>query len=102
MASGIKKIGLPKRPDEIPKRQAAAAVGQAGLIMEYEKSFARYKKKLAQMLLTSDGLTNRKKILKCPKYAVYLVIMGCCSIINENDTVQWKKLNSETMTTWLP
>ena len=41
MASGVKKVGLPKRPDELPKRQAVAAVGQAGLIMEYEKAFGR-------------------------------------------------------------
>jgi len=63
MASGIKKIGLSKRPDEIPKRQAVAAVGQAGLIMEYEKSFARYNKKVAQILLTGDDLVNRKRYL---------------------------------------
>ena len=41
MASGVRKIGLSKRTDEIPQRQAVAAVGQAGLIMEYEKAFAR-------------------------------------------------------------
>ncbi len=63
MASGIKKVGLSKRPDEIPSRQAAAAVGQAGLILEYEKAFARYKKKVAQILLTSDDLSNRKRYL---------------------------------------
>jgi glutamate 5-kinase len=63
MASGLKKVGLSKRPDEIPKRQAVAAVGQAGLIMEYEKAFARYKKKVAQILLTSEDLSNRKRYL---------------------------------------
>ncbi|MBU4010264.1 MAG: glutamate 5-kinase, partial [Proteobacteria bacterium] len=63
MASGIKKIGLSKRPDEIPKRQAVAAVGQAGLIMEYEKAFERFDKKVAQILLTSDDLSNRKRYL---------------------------------------
>jgi len=63
MASGVKKIGLPKRPDEIPKRQAVAAVGQAGLIMEYEKAFGRYDKKVAQILLTGDDLNHRKRYL---------------------------------------
>ena len=60
MASGIKKIGLPGRPEELPKRQAAAAVGQAGLMMEYEKAFARHHLKVAQILLTSEDLSNRK------------------------------------------
>jgi len=45
MASGQKKIGLKKRPDEIPKRQAIAAVGQPGLMMEYEKHFKNIIKK---------------------------------------------------------
>ncbi|MEJ2223329.1 MAG: glutamate 5-kinase [Desulfobacterales bacterium] len=67
MASGIRKVGLDKRPDEIPKRQAIAAVGQAGLIMEYEKAFARYHKKVAQILLTGP-------------------------IINENDTVMIEEI----------
>ena len=54
MASGVKKIGLAARPDELPKRQAVAAVGQAGLMMEYEKAFDRYHRKVAQILLTSE------------------------------------------------
>ena len=63
MALGVKKVGLDKRPDEIPKRQAVAAVGQAGLIMEYEKAFARDHKQVAQILLTGDDLNNRKRYL---------------------------------------
>jgi len=63
MASGIKKIGLSKRPDAVPHRQAVAAVGQAGLMMEYEKAFERYRKKVAQILLTSDDLNHRERYL---------------------------------------
>jgi glutamate 5-kinase len=63
MASGVKKIGLEKRPEEIPKRQAVAAVGQAGLIMEYEKAFARDHRQVAQILLTGDDLNNRQRYL---------------------------------------
>jgi len=59
MASGVRKIGLDKRPKDIPKRQAVAAVGQAGLIMEYEKAFERCEKKVAQILLTGDDLSPR-------------------------------------------
>ena len=87
MASGIKKIGLSKRPDEIPKRQAAAAVGQAGLIMEYEKSFARYNKKVAQILLTGDDLVNRKRYLNARNTLCTLLSWQVIPIINENDTV---------------
>ena len=87
MASGIKKIGLSKRPEEIPKRQAIAAVGQAGLIMEYEKSFARYNKKVAQILLTSDDLVNRKRYLNARNTLCTLLSWQVIPIINENDTV---------------
>jgi len=87
MAAGVKKVALPKRPDELPKRQAAAAVGQAGLIMEYEKAFGRYGKKVAQILLTSDDLSNRKRYLNARNTLYTLLSWQVVPIINENDTV---------------
>ena len=87
MASGIRKVGLSRRPDEIPKRQAIAAVGQAGLIMEYEKAFARYGKKVAQILLTSEDLSNRKRYLNARNTLSTLLSWQFVPIINENDTV---------------
>ena len=87
MASGVKKIGLDRRPDEIPKRQAIAAVGQAGLIMEYEKAFARYHKKVAQILLTGDDLNNRRRYLNARNTLCMLLSWQVVPIINENDTV---------------
>jgi len=87
MASGVKKVGLDKRPDEIPKRQAIAAVGQAGLIMEYEKAFARYHKKVAQILLTGDDLNNRRRYLNARNTLCMLLSWQVVPIINENDTV---------------
>ena len=92
MASGAAKIGLPKRPEEIPKRQAVAAVGQAGLIREYEKAFARYQKKVAQILLTSDGLTNRKRYLNARNTLYTLLSWNVVPIINENDTVSVEEI----------
>ncbi len=92
MASGVKKIGLSKRPDEIPSRQAAAAVGQAGLILEYEKSFSRYKKKVAQILLTSDDLSNRKRYLNARNTLYTLLSWGVVPVINENDTVMVEEI----------
>ena len=92
MASGVKKVGLSKRPDEIPSRQAAAAVGQAGLIMEYEKAFARYRKKVAQILLTSDDLSNRKRYLNARNTIYTLLSWEVVPIINENDTVMVEEI----------
>ena len=87
MASGIRKIGLPARPDELPKRQAVAAVGQAGLMMAYEKAFDRHNLKVAQILLTSEDLANRKRYLNARNTLNTLLSWQVVPIINENDTV---------------
>jgi glutamate 5-kinase len=87
MASGLRKLGLSRRPSEIPKRQAVAAVGQAGLIMEYEKAFERCGRKVAQVLLTSDDLSNRKRYLNGRNTLLTLLSWDVVPVINENDTV---------------
>jgi glutamate 5-kinase len=92
MASGIRKVGLDRRPDEIPKRQAIAAVGQAGLIMAYEKAFVRYHRKVAQILLTGDDLNNRKRYLNARNTLRMLLSWQVVPIINENDTVMTEEI----------
>ena len=88
MASGQKKIGLTKRPDEIPKRQAVAAVGQTGLMMEYEKAFGVYGIKVAQILLTGDDLNaTRDRYLNARNTLNTLLSWKIIPIVNENDTV---------------
>ena len=87
MASGVKKIGLAARPDQLPKRQAVAAIGQAGLMLEYEKTFGRYGRKVAQILLTSEDLSNRKRYLNARNTIYTLLSWNVVPIINENDTV---------------
>ncbi len=87
MAVGEKKLGFTRRPSELPKRQAVAATGQAGLMMEYEKAFARFDKQVAQILLTSDDLTNRKRYLNARHTINTLLSWKVIPIINENDTV---------------
>ncbi len=87
MASGVKKIGLDRRPDELPQRQAVAAIGQAGLMMEYEKAFGRYNRKVAQILLTSEDLSSRKRYLNARNTINTLLSWEVVPIINENDTV---------------
>ena len=92
MASGLKKVGLSRRPDEIPKRQAISAVGQASLINEYETAFAEHHRKVAQILLTSDDLTNRKRYLNARNTLYTLLGWGIVPIINENDTVMVEEI----------
>jgi len=87
MAAGCKKIGLSSRPTDIPGRQAAAAVGQAGLMLEYENAFARYNKQVAQILLTQSDLNHRKRYLNARNTLNTLLSWNILPIINENDTV---------------
>jgi glutamate 5-kinase len=92
MASGIRKLGIPRRPDEIPKRQAVAAIGQAGLIMEYEKAFARFHRKVAQILLTSEDLANRQRYLNARNTLNTLIGWRVLPVVNENDTVMVEEI----------
>ena len=92
MAAGIRKVGLPHRPDETPKRQAVAAVGQAGLIMAYEKAFGRHQKKVAQVLLTNEDLANRQRYLNARNTLNTLLDWQIVPIINENDTVMTEEI----------
>lgn len=92
MASGIRRLELPGRPDEVPKRQAVAAVGQTGLMREYEKAFAAQQKKVAQILLTSDDLANRKRYLNARNTLNTLLNWQVIPIINENDTVMVEEI----------
>ena len=92
MACGVRKIGLSGRPYEIPQRQAVAAVGQAGLIMEYEKGFEQYGRKVAQILLTSEDLNSRKRYLNARNALNALLSWKVVPIINENDTIMVEEI----------
>lgn len=92
MASGMKKMGFPKRPEAIPKRQAISAVGQTGLIREWEKAFGRFDRKVAQILLTSDDLTSRKRYLNARNTLNTLLGWKVVPIINENDTIMVEEI----------
>jgi glutamate 5-kinase len=87
MAAGLRKMGLQRRPDQIPQRQAIAAVGQSGLINAYEEAFGRWDKKVAQILLTSEDLNNRERYLNTRNAFYALLAWKVVPIINENDTV---------------
>jgi glutamate 5-kinase len=87
IAAGAKKIGLRRRPKSIPEKQAAAAVGQARLMWAYELSFSHNGLKVAQILLTRDDLSNRRRFLNARNTLLTLIRLGIVPIINENDTV---------------
>lgn len=87
IASGMKKLGITKRPKEISMKQAIAASGQSTLIWHYERAFSAFNQKVAQILLTLDGFLDRKRFLNARKTLITLLAMGIIPIVNENDTV---------------
>lgn len=92
MAAGMRKMGMDRRPDEIPKRQAISAIGQSGVMHAYEKSFAVHDKKIAQILLTGDDLNNRKRYLNARNTLHTLMEWKIVPIINENDTIMVEEI----------
>jgi glutamate 5-kinase len=91
-AAGLRKMGLTVRPNEMPKRQAIAAMGQIGLMMAYENSFARRDKKVAQILLTAEDLNNRKRYLNARNTLNTLMEWRVVPVINENDTIMVEEI----------
>jgi glutamate 5-kinase len=87
IAAGMKKLGLKQRPKDIRLKQAAAAAGQAALMWTYEKAFTDRGKKVAQVLLTSDDLSDRRRYINAKNTLFTLFAYGVIPIINENDTV---------------
>jgi len=87
IAEGIKRLGWNERPDDIHKLQAAAAVGQMGLIQTYESLFSKHDIHTAQILLTHDNLTNADRYENISSTLNNLLDFGTVPIVNENDTV---------------
>ena len=87
IAAGMQRLGWTKRPHEMHKLQAAAAVGQMGLAQAYEDAFSRHGLHTAQILLTHEDLSDRKRYLNARSTITTLLKLGVIPIINENDTV---------------
>ncbi|MDQ1334624.1 MAG: glutamate 5-kinase [Thermodesulfobacteriota bacterium] len=87
IASGLKKIGMRKRPQSISQQQAMAAIGQSSLMLAYEYAFGQCGYKVAQILLTRDDLTHRRRYLNARNTLLTLLSWKVIPIINENDTV---------------
>ena len=87
IAEGIARLKWAKRPTRVNELQAAAAVGQMGLIRAYETGFQRFDTLTAQILLTHDDLSDRRRYLNSRATITTLLKHGVLPIVNENDTV---------------
>ena len=87
IAEGMKRLGWKTRPHEVNQLQAAAAVGQMGLVQVYESSFREHGLETAQILLTHDDLADRTRYLNARSTLTTLLQLHVVPVINENDTV---------------
>ncbi|WP_409523609.1 glutamate 5-kinase [Nitrincola sp. MINF-07-Sa-05] len=87
VAEGMTRLGWRDRPHEVHRLQAAAAIGQMGLVQAYEANFMRHGIHTAQILLTHDDLSNRRRYLNARSTMRTLVGLGVIAVVNENDTV---------------
>ncbi len=87
VAEGMARIGWKQRPHALHELQAAAALGQMGLIQHFESCFQKHNIHTAQVLLTHEDLCNRQRYLNARSTLKTLLKLGAIPIINENDTV---------------
>ena len=87
IGEGVRRLGWRQRPREIHQLQAAAAVGQMGLVQSYESAFKQFDILTAQVLLTHADLANRERYLNARSTLRALLKLGVVPIVNENDTV---------------
>ncbi|MEX1080963.1 MAG: glutamate 5-kinase [Halofilum sp. (in: g-proteobacteria)] len=87
VAEGMSRLGWTRRPHALHELQAAAAVGQTGLVQAYESAFNLHGIRTAQVLLTHDDLADRQRYINARSTLRTLMGLGCVPIVNENDTV---------------
>lgn len=87
VAEGMSRLGWKTRPKSLHELQAAASVGQMGLVQTYESMFQAHELKTAQILLTHDDLSDRQRYLNARGTLITLLNLGVVPVINENDTV---------------
>ena len=92
IVEGMKRLGWEEKPKDIHKLQAAAAVGQMGLVQAYEYLFAKHGIHTAQVLLTQDNLTDANRFENISSTLDNLLEFGTVPVINENDTVATEEI----------
>jgi len=91
IASGMSNLGLSQKPGSVPLMQACAAVGQSALMHTYEQLFFG-KKKVAQLLLSSDDFTSPARYKNLQNTLHQLLKLGVVPVVNENDSVSVREL----------
>ena len=89
---GVGKLGLKQRPEDIPGKQAAAAVGQCELMYIYDKLFSEYNHTVAQLLLTAEDFEEPRRLGNFRNTMFRLLELDALPIVNENDTVATEEL----------
>ena len=84
---GSKTMGYKKKPDKLSEKQACAAIGQAKLMMIYQKLFAEYNQVASQSLMTKNTMLNKLNRMNAKNTFNELLHMGAIPIVNENDTI---------------
>jgi glutamate 5-kinase len=92
VAEGMTRLGWIQRPHSLHELQAAAAVGQMGLVQAYESRFQKYGLHTAQVLLTHEDLADRRRYLNARSTLRTLLGLGVIPIVNENDTVTTEEI----------
>lgn len=87
IGAGMQRIGRSKRPEDLPLKQATAAIGQAILMQMYQKFFGEYNQVIAQILLTKDVIEDEIKKVNAKNTFEALLDLGAIPIINENDCI---------------
>jgi glutamate 5-kinase len=98
---GIERLGLKRRPQLLPLKQACAAVGQSRLMALYADAFGNHNITTAQVLLTEEDFSNRDRYLNLRSTLTALLELGVLPIINENDTVSTAELESLDATSYI-
>ncbi len=89
---GVGKLSLKTRPQDMPTKQAAAAVGQCELMYFYDKLFSEYNHTVAQILLTGSDVQNHERHVNFKNTVNRLLELDALPIINENDTVATEEI----------
>ncbi|MEY3880526.1 MAG: hypothetical protein RIQ94_1322 [Pseudomonadota bacterium] len=92
VAEGMSRLGLKVRPTLLHELQAAASVGQMGLVRVFDDNFQQHGLNASQVLLTHDDLSNRQRYLNARSTLLTLLKFGVVPVINENDTVATEEI----------
>lgn len=95
IGAGRKALGIKEKPRSLAQKQACAAVGQAKLMMIYQKLFSEYNQTIAQILITKRTMTNEISRRNAENTFQELLNLGVIPIVNENDTVSTDQIQDE-------